>query len=56
MTHPDEQACKKAKNLKVQISDVSVDSHGWPAILKSPKAEKEQEEAQGCTTMSILEK
>ena len=56
LTHPEEQACKKAKTLKVQISDVSVDPHGWPAILKSPKAEKEQEEAQGRTTMSILEK
>ena len=44
MKEPEEQACKKARTLKLQVSDVSVDSHGWPAILNSPKAAKEEEE------------
>eukprot|EP00435_Cladocopium_sp_Y103_P026638 s1868_g6.t1 len=52
------QAGKRARSLKQQISDVSVDSRGWPRILASPKFEKEgqsptQAEEQ---SMHILEK
>ena len=61
LKEPEEQACKKARTLKLQVSDVSVDSHGWPAILNSPKAakeEEEEEEVKDCFSrnMTILEK
>ncbi|CAL1171125.1 unnamed protein product [Cladocopium goreaui] len=59
LKEPEEQACKKARTLKLQVSDVSVDSHGWPAILNSPKAAKEEEEeVKDCFSrnMTILEK
>ena len=46
-----EQACKKARTLKEEISMVSVDSHGFPMILKSPEASKDRERP-----MSILER
>ena len=59
LKEPEEQACKKARTLKLQVSDVSVDSHGWPALLNSPKAAKEEEEeVKDCFSrnMTILEK
>ena len=45
-----EQACKKARTLKEEISMVSVDSHGFPMILKSPEHEDRER------PMSILER
>ena len=45
-----EQACKKARTLKEEISMVSVDSHGFPMILKSPEREDRER------PMSILER
>ena len=52
----DQQACKKARSLKPAISDVSVDSNGWPMMLKSPKRSKQEEEEAPPQIMSILEK
>ena len=53
-----EQACKKARTLKQQVSDVSLDSKGWPNILTSPRsAEKAKGSKQSeDQAMSILEK
>lgn len=52
-----EQACKKARTLKKEISEVSLDSRGYPSILASPK-EKKQEAAKskGPGHVSILDK
>lgn len=52
----DQQACKKARILKPAISDVSVDSNGFPMILQSPKSSKQEEEEAPPESMSILEK
>lgn len=38
----EENACKKARTLKEQVSDISLDSQGFPAMLKSPAKEKEE--------------
>eukprot|EP00435_Cladocopium_sp_Y103_P011380 s1388_g3.t1 len=52
-----QQACKKARVLRPAISDVSVDSDGFPMMLQSPKGSKQEEEGEPpAKTMSILEK
>lgn len=58
---PVQQACKKARSLKEQVSDVSVDSSGWPNILSSPKKQaklspKAKSKAEKEAQATILEK
>lgn len=36
-----QQACKKARTLKQEVSDISLDSDGFPNILSSPKRQEE---------------
>lgn len=51
------EACKKARVLKAKVSEVSLDSQGFPAMLASPKKmEKEKASKGDPKSISILEK
>lgn len=57
--HAEATKASKKRTLQQQVSDVSVDSRGWPSMLQSPKEEKKASRQRGpeeSSSFAILEK